>query len=576
MASLVVENRIVNFDAIGHGAPVIFIHSWIGSRRYWIPTMAAIADHCRAYSFDLWGFGDTDRAPQNYDVDSYLTQLEQFMERLGITNKGLDGIVGHGLGAVIALMYASRCAQPDDAFRVVAVSAPKDIGAVNRKRFEYRRLLADRMIDALRGEKVANAIPDVSNTDSRAIVHSLKSLTHLNLRDLLAKTRVPVMLVYGENDPFITPPSDDELTACTQSMSVVKVPNSNHFPMLDEPGTFQRLLTEFLFEPRSGAATTEQADKSRRIWGDTQEAIRTLTPEEGLQKLDALQFLLLSLAASGYGNDDEYKSLRAELLSDTIVGPWLPGLIMKCGDLSQFWSFINKRFINYHERRDYIRSEFAPVLTRLEEMRPRIPSKKLGEAIRILFLAANPTDTPSLRLDVEMRAIDQALHQSEYHDRFDIRQHWAVRIVDLQGYLLRHKPNIVHFSGHGSQSSEIILEDDYGKSHPISARALSRLFGVLKDNIRCVVLNACYSEQQAKAIAEHIDCVVGMSKAVGDAAAITFAASFYQALGFGRDVRTAFELGCVQIDLENLNEQDNPKLIATKGRPEDVVFVNHT
>jgi hypothetical protein len=168
--------------------------------------------------------------------------------------------------------------------------------------------------------------------------------------------------------------------------------------------------------------------------------------------------------------------------------------------------------------------------------------------IKILFLAANPTDTSRLRLDQEIRSIDQALRQAEFRDKFDVEQHWAVRVVDLQGYLLRHKPDIVHFSGHGTAANEIILEDNQGKSQPVSTRALGQLFSVLKDNIRCVVLNACYSERQAQAIAAHIDCVIGMSKAIGDSAAVSFAEAFYQALGYGRDVKAAFDLGCLQID----------------------------
>ena len=197
-----------------------------------------------------------------------------------------------------------------------------------------------------------------------------------------------------------------------------------------------------------------------------------------------------------------------------------------------------------------------------------------GKMIKILFLAANPTDTARLRLGEESRAIDQALRQTEFRDKFDIEQHWAVRAADLQGYLLRHQPDIVHFSGHGGSSSEIILEDNAGNSHPVSIRALSTLFSVLKDNVRCVVLNACFSEQQARAIAAHIDCVVGMSTAIGDAAAISFAAAFYQALGYGRDVKTAFDLGCVQIDLANLDEQEIPQLLTVKADPGKILFVH--
>ena len=193
--------------------------------------------------------------------------------------------------------------------------------------------------------------------------------------------------------------------------------------------------------------------------------------------------------------------------------------------------------------------------------------------IKILFLAANPRDTSQLRLDEEMRGIDQALRQSEFRDKFDLKQQWAIRVADLQSHLLRHEPDIVHFSGHGSLSSEIILEDNDGNSKPIPSRALSQLFFVLKDNIQCVVLNACYSKEQAQAIAEHITCVIGMSKAIGDSAAISFSVAFYQALGFGRDIKTAFELGCLQINLENLNEQDTPKLIALKNNPKEITFV---
>jgi hypothetical protein len=202
------------------------------------------------------------------------------------------------------------------------------------------------------------------------------------------------------------------------------------------------------------------------------------------------------------------------------------------------------------------------------------PTSRADEpVIKVLFLASNPINTISLRLDEEIRAIDQALRQSEFRDRFDLRQHWAVRVADLQGLLLRHRPEIVHFSGHGSQASEISLEDDLGKSHPVSVRALSELFSLLKDNIRCVILNACYSEEQARAIAQHIDCVIGMSTAITDESSIRFAAAFYQALGFGRDVKTAFDLGCSQIDLESLAEQDTPKLLAVKGDPRQMIFV---
>lgn len=194
--------------------------------------------------------------------------------------------------------------------------------------------------------------------------------------------------------------------------------------------------------------------------------------------------------------------------------------------------------------------------------------------IKILFLASNPSDTVRLRLDEEVRAIDRSLRAGKFRDRFELIQHWAVRPGDLQEIFLRREPNIVHFSGHGSETGQIVLENEQGNSQVVAPTALSELFSLFSDSIRCVVLNACYSYEQAQAIAQHVDCVVGMSAAIDDKSAESFALAFYQALAYGKSVKSAFELGRLQIDLENLPEPDAPKLVTIKGDPERVTFVD--
>jgi AcrR family transcriptional regulator len=185
--------------------------------------------------------------------------------------------------------------------------------------------------------------------------------------------------------------------------------------------------------------------------------------------------------------------------------------------------------------------------------------------IRILFLASNPRTTDRIRVDQEVRTIQDRLRGAEFRDRFDLVQAWAVQHSDVSGLLLRYKPHIVHFAGHGSQEGQIILEDRNGEAKPVSPDTLTSLFRTLRDNIQCIVLNACYSDLQAKAIIKVIDCVVGMSSAIGDEAAIQFASGFYQALGYGRSIRTAFELGCSEINLADLSEEAKPKLRCRSG-----------
>lgn len=181
-------------------------------------------------------------------------------------------------------------------------------------------------------------------------------------------------------------------------------------------------------------------------------------------------------------------------------------------------------------------------------------------SIKILFLAANPKGTTPLRLDEEIRGIDEALAASQGRGRFQLEQQWAVRVSDLQGLLLRHRPDIVHFSGHGSSTSTIILEDASGYPNQVPPDALSELFRVLGNKTRCIVLNACYSEAQAVGLAEHVDCVVGMTGAEDDRVAISFAAAFYQALAYGENVQTAFDLGVNRARLQGLAGADTPCL----------------
>lgn len=184
--------------------------------------------------------------------------------------------------------------------------------------------------------------------------------------------------------------------------------------------------------------------------------------------------------------------------------------------------------------------------------------------IKVLFLASNPEGTEHVNLDEEIRRITQKLRLAEFRD-VKLESLWAVRPDDLLQGLLEHKPHIVHFSGHGNTAGEIILMDNNRQAKPVSAEALRKLFATLKDNIRVVVLNACYSQIQATAIAEVIDCVIGMDQAIGDNGAITFAAAFYQAIGFGRSISEAFELGKTAIMLESIPEADTPQLIARLG-----------
>lgn len=178
----------------------------------------------------------------------------------------------------------------------------------------------------------------------------------------------------------------------------------------------------------------------------------------------------------------------------------------------------------------------------------------------ILVLAANPKNTPPLRLDQEIREISNGLERSQKRDEFTLKQKLAARPVDVRRAMLDYKPDIVHFCGHGSGEEGIAFEDESGQAKLVSTDALSGFFELFADKVECVVLNACYSEAQAEAIAKHVPYTIGMKRAIGDAAAIEFATAFYDALGAGESFEFAFNLACNAIQWAGLPENLTPIL----------------
>lgn len=196
-----------------------------------------------------------------------------------------------------------------------------------------------------------------------------------------------------------------------------------------------------------------------------------------------------------------------------------------------------------------------------------------GPPLRILFLAANPAGTTPLRLDLEIKAVTQAL-RSSLGDRFELQQSWAAGEQDLQDGLLRYQPDIVHFSGHGTSGGRMVLErnSELEQAERLWLQGLARVFEAARGQIRCVVLNACHSEIAAQVLAQFVGCVVGMSSAVEDEAAIRFSWAFYNALGHGMSIKAAFDLARAQIHFGDVAMADVPCLVAVGVDPAGVTF----
>jgi tetratricopeptide (TPR) repeat protein len=186
---------------------------------------------------------------------------------------------------------------------------------------------------------------------------------------------------------------------------------------------------------------------------------------------------------------------------------------------------------------------------------------------RILFLAADPTNASQLHLSKELQEVRDRLSDNP---NFDLKDQLAVKPDDVIKAIAEYKPNIVHFLGHGEETGELCFEDELGKAKSIPPDALAQLFEQVREFVKCVVVNTCYSEKQAKAIAQFVPVVIGTKKMISDQAAIKFSTGFYTALDpdlSPQSLETAFKRGKISITFDgNLSEQSTPIIIF--GSPE--------
>ena len=198
---------------------------------------------------------------------------------------------------------------------------------------------------------------------------------------------------------------------------------------------------------------------------------------------------------------------------------------------------------------------------------------RLPEKITVLFFAANPLDQTQLRLDEEIREVERQIRLSEHRDSVNLVPKLAVRTEDLFQALNEHGPDVVHFSGHGSEDS-VVFQDPDGYTKAVPKEAISAMIAATRGQIRLIVFNTCFSRSQAEAVASHVGTAIGMNAPIGDDAARTFASQLYSAIGFGRSVEEAFDQARARLMVEGIPEEKTPELFAAEGvDPSAVVLV---
>jgi len=264
LSSIVTTEGIVHYEVNGRGKPILFLHGWLSSWGLWRNTMSTLsAEHrYRIYALDFWGFGDSaKKSIQTFNMASYVSMVDQFMDKMGIAHAP---VIGHSMGGTVALSLALE--HPSRVEKIVVVGSSVVGSSLNPLlKLASFRLIANLIwrvpsvlllgfkafsfILAQDGQQVYEILKrDFSQTTVEAFLRSIGSLWHTDLRPRLGQIGVDVLGIYGRGDNIVNPDQAEVLEDGVTRARIQVMLESRHFPMLDEPEFFHNMLLTFLAE----------------------------------------------------------------------------------------------------------------------------------------------------------------------------------------------------------------------------------------------------------------------------------------------------------------------------------------
>jgi len=255
MSAIVLHQHLTHYEVIGRGQPILFLHSWLGSWRTWMPTMEVVAERYRAIALDFWGFGDSVSRNQSTTIDDYVDQVLSFLDAMGMFP---PHVVGHGLGGVVAIRAAA--AQPERFGKIMVagtpilgellqqVVRPSGIGRLLGRSTSSTDLWVKLVRQASNGDAAfAEIVEDIEATNPATLQGVIDEISVLDLRPEIALLPQPLLAIYGGRDRMLSAEHGQQIAEAHGTFrQVLTFDKSGHFPFLDQPAQFNRALLDFV------------------------------------------------------------------------------------------------------------------------------------------------------------------------------------------------------------------------------------------------------------------------------------------------------------------------------------------
>ena len=276
---VILDGQPVNVIELGEGPPLVFVHGLGGSWPNWLEQLPVFADRSsgigrhRVIAMDLPGFGHSPMPAERISISGYARLLDGLLDRLGID---AAAVVGNSMGGFVSAELA--IAFPQRVERLLLVSPaglstyrPGATRTLARLQRLERILAAQAAWVASKSETVARrpllreatlslvtrhpdrlgaalAAEQLRGAGKPGFMQALATHLDYDFRDRLKEIACPTLIVWGEDDRVVTVRDASVFTELIPNSRAVIYKDTGHMAMLERPGAFNALLSEFLDE----------------------------------------------------------------------------------------------------------------------------------------------------------------------------------------------------------------------------------------------------------------------------------------------------------------------------------------
>ena len=236
---ITIGKTTVRYIQYGEGDDVVLLHGWGQNIEMMKPLGNNIVGK-RITILDFPGFGESSEPDKDWNVDSYVNLLEDFIKALKLKNVTL---IGHSFGGRVSIGYASK----NKVERVVLLGSPcirnqqtskKETVLKSLKKIPFLNNLGNFMKKYIGSEDYKNASPIMREV--------LVSVINQDLSEYAKKIDAPTLLIWGSLDDAVPVREARELEKLLKDGALIVLDGYTHYAYLEALPQVSNIINKFL------------------------------------------------------------------------------------------------------------------------------------------------------------------------------------------------------------------------------------------------------------------------------------------------------------------------------------------